>query len=216
MWQASLPESELHILSCIFSNNAMYQGSRMKDPLHRNCFWIVLKFYDFNISNILTRILIQIQITIKTIKTFENICEYLPPWGPQLWVVMFCVFRHLWGQLCSALPCPDRYLLSLLPGHSATALISVQEPRQIEQTQEEEEEEGKLTAGLEGPHHPPPRLSFATLVKSMTQLKTAKMRKNSTLLRAGAHQRQQGQDEEQPDMAQGDFNKSEYDQEINN
>lgn len=116
--------------------------------------------------------------------------------------------------------CPDRYLLSLLPGHSATALISVQEPRQIEQTQEEEEG-GKLNAGMEEENRrgplPPPRLSFATLVKSMTQLKTAKMRKNSTLMRTGTHQRKQGQDEEEPDTTEGDFNKSEYkDQEVNN
>ena len=105
--------------------------------------------------------------------------------------------------------CSDRYLLSLLPGHSATALISVQEPRQIEQRQEGE----KLNTELEQQDHlgpQPPRLSFATLVKSMTQLKTAKMRKNSTMLR-GQQRLGQTRDEEQPDME----DKSENDQEEN-
>ena len=70
-----------------------------------------------------------------------------------------------------------------------------------------------LEPGINNIGPPPPRLSFATLVKSMTQLKTAKMRKNSSMLRS---QQRQGQciDEEQPDTEQGDFNKPENDQEI--
>ena len=70
-----------------------------------------------------------------------------------------------------------------------------------------------LEPGINNIGPPPPRLSFATLVKSMTQLKTAKMRKNSMMTRGN---QRQGQciDEEQPDTEQGDFNKSENDQEI--
>ena len=83
---------------------------------------------------------------------------------------------------CRSIQCSaGRYLLSLLPGHSATALISATEPRKIEETQEQKlytqvEDEKKLNP-------PGPKLSFATLVKSMTQIKSNRARKNSTLVK---------------------------------
>ena len=67
-------------------------------------------------------------------------------------------------------------------GHSATALISAPEPRKVEQTEEEKsyaqvEDEKKINP-------PGPRLSFATLVKSMTSMKSNRARKNSTTLKS--------------------------------
>ena len=67
-------------------------------------------------------------------------------------------------------------------GHSATALISAPEPRKVEQAEEEKsyaqvEDEKKMNP-------PGPRLSFATLVKSMTSMKSSRARKGSTTLKS--------------------------------
>ena len=210
---ACLPESDLRILSCFLKQCNV---SRIEDPLDRNCFWIVSKFYDFKI--------LTIRITKKSHRPYLAYPDkdvIIDAKDHPVCKIIFTAVKSRVGYFLfpvisnASTACPDRYLLSLLPGHSATALISVQEPRQIEQTQEGEklnpanEQENRL-----GP--PPPRLSFATLVKSMTQLKTAKMRKNSTILRA---QQRQGRDEEQPDLEDPPdlchFNKSENDQEEN-